>query len=258
MRVGVCGSVGLSGAIRDAGFDYLEGSVGEILKPLEGDAAFDAVRAQLDRQALPCEALNCMVPGTLPVVGSNADPAALDRYVSVMLRRAARVGVKVIVFGSGAARRFPADFDTRKAETQLLDFLHLLGDRAAAAGVTIAVEPLNTGETNVLNTAAESADWVRRANRPAVRLLVDAFHLMRENEPAAVIIREASLLAHMHVATRANRLGPGLEPCGDLDDFFAAVKASGYTGRMSVEGGLGSDPQATLPQICAFLRAALR
>ncbi len=258
MRIGVCGPMSLAGVIKHAGFDYFEGAVGAILKPLEDDAAFEAVLAELERQPLACEVLNCMVPGSLPVVGPNADFAALERYVSVMTRRAARAGVKVIVFGSGGARRFPEDFDTRKADAQLLDFLHLLGDRAAAAGVTIAVEPLNKGETNILNTAAESADWVRRAARPAVRLLVDAFHLMREEEPAAVIIREAPLLAHMHVATRTNRLAPGLEPCAELDDFFAAVKASGYSGRMSVEGGLGQDPQATLPQICAFLRDALK
>jgi len=258
IRIGVCGPLRLAGAIHKAGFDYFEGGVAEILCPLEGEAAFEARLAELKRQPLPCEALNCMLPGSIKVVGPDADPAVLDRYVSTLSRRAVRAGVKVVVFGSGGSRRIPEEFDLHRAEGQLLAFLRLLGDRAAGAGVVIALEPLNQGETNIFNTAAEGADWVRRAERPAVRLLVDAFHLMRENEPAAVIIREAPLLAHMHVATRANRFAPGLEPCSELDEFFAAVKASGYNGRMSVEGGLGEDPQASLPKVCAFLRNALR
>ncbi len=257
MRIGVCAPLTLAALIKDAGFDYFEASVGELLKPLEEDAAFEASLADLERVPLPCEAANCMMPGSLAVVGPTADLRVLERYVSTMTRRAARAGVKVLVFGSGSARRFPDDFDPRRAEAQLLAFLRLLGDHAAAAGVTIAIEPLHRGETNILNTAAEAATWVRRADRPALRLLVDAFHLMREEEPAAVIIREAPLLAHLHVATRINRMGPGLEPCSALDDFFAAVKASDYSGRMSVEGGLGPDPEAALPQVCAFIRRAM-
>lgn len=258
IRIGVCGPLKMAESIHKAGFDYFEGSVTEILCPLEEEAVFETRLSELQRQPIASEALNCMLPGSIKVVGPEVDNAVLDRYVSVLTRRAARAGVKVVVFGSGGSRRIPDDFELQRAEDQLLTFGQLLGDRAADAGVVIALEPLNRSETNIFNTAAEGADWVRRADRPALRLLIDAYHLMRENEPAAVIIREAPLLAHMHVATCANRLAPGLEPCNEIDDFFAAVKASGYSGRMSVEGGFGEDPQASLPQVCAFLRNALR
>lgn len=257
IRIGVCGPLRLTESIHKAGFDYFEGSVTEVLCPLEDEVTFEKVLVELKRQPLTCEALNGMIPRSMKIVGAEVDTAALDRYMATVPRRAARAGVNVIVFGAGGARYIPEDFDLHQAESQLLSFLRLAGDRAADAGVVIALEPLNKGETNVFNTAAEAAEWVRRADRPAIRLLVDAYHLMRENEPAAVIVREAPLLAHTHVATCANRLAPGLEPCVELDDFFAAIKASGYSGRMSVEGRLGEDPQASLPQICQFLRQAL-
>ncbi|NLL84109.1 MAG: sugar phosphate isomerase/epimerase [Lentisphaerae bacterium] len=257
VKLGVCGPIAMAETIKAAGFDYFEGGVSEVLCPLESDALFTERLAALQRLSIPCQALNGMVPGALKIVGPEVDTAALEHYVAVMTRRAAQAGIAVIVFGSGDARRIPDGFDREKAGDQLFWFMRLLGYYAAIAGVVIALEPLNKGETNIFNTAGEGGEWVKRVDRPGFRLLVDAYHLMREEEPAEIITNETPLIAHMHVATKMGRFAPGLEQCPELDSFYAAVKASGYSGRLSIEGNAGDNPALNLKNACALLRNAL-
>jgi sugar phosphate isomerase/epimerase len=102
--------------------------------------------------------------------------------------------------------------------------------------VTIAVEPLNRGETNVLNSVQEGLNYVKDVNHPAFRLLVDAYHWAKENEPTEDIVSAGDMLAHTHIATYAHRLSPGAEEC-NFAPFFAALKQAGYNLQISVESG---------------------
>jgi len=150
--------------------------------------------------------------------------------------RAERAGIRAIVFGSGGARRIPDGFDRAQAYNQLVTFGRMLAPTCADHGVTIAVEPLNRAETNVLNSVSEGLQYVKDVNHPAFRLLVDAYHWAKENEPPEDIITAGPWLAHAHIATYANRLPPGAEAC-DFGPFFAALKQAGYDQRISVEAG---------------------
>jgi sugar phosphate isomerase/epimerase len=241
MQFGVCGNPDVAGLAAQAGFDYFEWGVGPYLAPREAESAFEQSLAWVRAAALPCPAVNVFVPADLKITGPEADLEKLSAYVGTACRRAAQGGVRVIVFGSGGARRVPAGFDRAAAWQQLVDFCAVLGPAAAQHGVTAAVEPLNRAECNILTSAAECAQLVRQVNHPGVRLLVDAFHMLRDDDPFAAITANADLLAHVHVATRANRLAPGMEDCPELDGFFAALRASGYAGRVSIEAALPAD-----------------
>jgi sugar phosphate isomerase/epimerase len=105
---------------------------------------------------------------------------------------------------------------------------------SADHGVTIAVEPLNRGETNILNSVSEGLEYVKDVNHPAFRLLVDAYHWAKEKEPATDIITAGPWLAHAHISTYANRLPPGAEVC-DFAPFFAALKQGRYDLGLSIE-----------------------
>lgn len=253
MRYGVCCGPDGTEAARQAGYDYFEWSVPALLKPREGDEAFRQALAQARAAALPCEALNCLIPGDLKVTGPVVDRAALEAYMHTAMMRAGEAGVKVVVFGSGGARKVPDGFDPATAGQQLVWFLKMAGGHAAAAGVTIVIEPLNRAETNIINSVVEGVDIMRRVNHPAVRMLVDGFHLMREREPAETVVQHAGTFAHMHVATQANRCYPGYEPCSGLPVFLEAVRRSGYAGRMSIEASL-KDPKQDLSRALAVLR----
>jgi sugar phosphate isomerase/epimerase len=124
----------------------------------------------------------------------------------------------------------------------------MLAPVAAAHGVSVAVEPLNQAECNVLTSVGECARLVREVDHPAIRLLVDAFHLLKDHDSIEDVVVNRDILAHVHVATVPGRLAPGMEAC-DLAPFFDALVRSGYDRRISIE--------AILPEQWEDLRQSL-
>jgi len=107
---------------------------------------------------------------------------------------------------------------------------------AAKYGLTIAMEPLNTGETNILNTVTEGFQFVQAVEHPNVKLLADFFHMRKENEELSILSEVSSELVHLHIANGHDRTYP-LDSTEDLyEDFFNILRESGYKGRCSIEG----------------------
>ena len=227
-----------------AGFDYAEWSVGALLKPLEPRDAFLEALGQAQAAPLPYPVLNCFVPGELKITGPDADMARLRDYVETTFARAEEAGVEVIVFGSGGARGIPEGFDPDAAHEQLVQFCSMLSPIAQSHNVTVVVEPLNRGDCNVLTTVRECAGLVREVAHPHLRLLVDAYHMMLDDDPCEEVAANGDLLAHVHIATVPNRRPPGAESC-DLAPFFNALAEGGYDGRVSIEGKI-EDPDGDL------------
>ena len=255
MKLGVCGDMELAAVAARASFDYAEWSVPGLLKPLEPDAAFLASLEVLRAAALPYPVANCFVPAELKLTGPAVDPAALRAYVATTMERAERAGIRIIVFGSGNARRIPEGFDPRKAHDQLVAFCRDVAPVAHHHGVTVVVEHLNKTECNVLTTVDECARLVNEVAHPAIRLLVDTYHLMRDNDSYESIITHGHLLAHAHIATVPGRLAPGAEPC-DFSRFFAALAKANYTGRISIDATI-ADPHTALPAALSAMRQAM-
>jgi sugar phosphate isomerase/epimerase len=243
----------LAPAAAEAGFDFLEWTVGALLRPREDEDAFAAALASVKQAPLPCPIVNCFIPGNLKITGPAADLAALRAYATTAFRRAERAGVSVIVFGSGGARQVPPETPMARATDQVVEFCRMLGPLADAHGVTVAVEPLNRTECNILTTVAEAAAVVRAVGHPRVRLLVDAYHWGKDGDSLAGIGQNGDLLVHAHIATIAKRLCPGDEAC-DFGPFFAAMKQARYTGTLSVES-ICPNLVAHLPLAVQTLRA---
>ncbi len=255
MTFGVCGAPDCATAAQKAGFDYFEWSVQAFLQPRAEEARFREALEAVRSAPLPCPVCNCFLPGDLKVVGPAVDTAALEAYAVTACERAAIAGVDTIVFGSGGARAIPEGFDRSRAEAQILAFLELLAPVASRSGVCIVIEPLRFQECNILNTVAESARMTRAAGADSIRLLVDGYHWACNGESEADILAAAPLFRHMHVATQANRRTPGAEPCAALPRFLGAVRASGYAGRMSIEGRI-EQPADELPVALGLMREA--
>lgn len=248
MKFGVCCAPGSAAAAAKAGFDFIEGAVGGFLKPREPQAAFQAALDEVRAAPLPCPVVNCFVPGDLKITGPAVNLPALRDYVTTVFERAEQAGVEVIVFGSGGARAIPDGFAREAAREQLVAFGSMLAPLARDHGVTVVVEPLNRKECNVLNSVGECAALVRDVAHPGLRLLVDAYHFLRDNDSLDDLAAHGGLLAHVHIATVANRLAPGVEPC-DFGPFFRTLARTGYDGRISIE--------ASLPDLERNLAAAL-
>lgn len=252
MRFGVCGGMQIGTVAACAEYDYMEWSVSELLCPRGSEAAFQAKCEEIKASALPYEVANCFVPGELKITGPTVDAAALEAYVKIVMERARRFGLDRIVFGSGGARQIPEGFDRKRAYGQLVDFCCMVGPIAGAHGITVVVEPLSKADCNVLNTVDECAGLVNDVAHPAIRLLADTYHMMRDGDPIASIVKHGHLLCHVHIATVPNRYAPAAEPC-DLADFFDALATVRYDGRISIEAKIPK-PETELAAAIAMMR----
>ncbi len=125
--IGVCTSMKNSHKLKAAGFTYIEDAVGRLLMPLESEEKFEKKYAEFTKSALPVEACNGFIPGSLKSVGPDAAHDKILSYVETAFRRAKKIGVKMIAFGSSGSRGIPPGFDRAKAKAQFVELLRKMG-----------------------------------------------------------------------------------------------------------------------------------
>jgi len=169
------------------------------------------------------------------VTGPDVDHEVQKGYLVRLMSRAGLCGMKTVVFGSGAARKIPDGFSRDHAWKQIITFSKLAAEAAAPNGITVVAEPLNRGESNVLNCVDESARLVEAVAHPSFKLLVDSYHFWLEEDSLEDLKRLMPLIKHVHVADKVGRVFPGESGVADYLPFFAVIKASGYDGPISIE-----------------------
>lgn len=182
MRFGVCCGLDQAKAAIEAGADYVElGAVG-----------FKGLEANWDPTpylGLPVEATNLFFPGEIKLFGDDrTEREVWQSYVKRTLERAASIGVKLMVVGSGGSRKAPAPgMAVSQANREFVAIVGWIQSEAKQYGLTIAPESLNRTETNVGNDLGwmASALAVQGAGYTA-----DSFHVlyewdagMREGDP---------------------------------------------------------------------------
>lgn len=234
LMFGLCASPEKAEKLKAVGFSFIEGGVGSFLKPDTPDADYAPQLAKLRACALPIRSCNGFIPSKFKLTGPDlAHDAALD-YAAKACERADAIGIPFIVLGSGGARKIPDGFDHEKGNAQFIEFCKKLGDRIAKRNVTIVLEPLNKGETNLLNSVAEGVGFVDAIQSPRVQLLADFYHMMRENEGPESIRKAGARLRHCHIAELEKRMAPGTKG-EDFTGFLKALKDIGYVGGVSCE-----------------------
>jgi len=250
--IGVCTALNNHALLRQHGYAFVEETVPALLLPDQPDEKFRERLQVLRESSLPVPVCRIFLPGSLPCVGPNVKQDALLDYTGTVLRRAGEAGVTTIVFGSGGSRRVPDGFDAGRAREQLIDFLRQILPVAARHGVTLALEHLNRGETNMINRLAQAAEIVQTVDHPNLRMLVDIYHLLRENETPDEIVRAGRYIHHCHIAEPEKRKAPTTMK-DDFRPYFSALKKAGYRGRLSIEAGWGDLP-TELPLALSVLR----
>ncbi len=252
--IGYC--VGLKGleTAKAAGFDYVELGVTEIAAL--SDAEFEAALERVKQAGIPTPNANLFLPGSIRLTGPEAtDPEQQMAYVKKAFARLNRLGVKILCFGSGGARRVPEGFPKEEAFKQLVDFGKRIAPEARAQGITVVIEPLRRQETNIINTASEGLELVRAVADPNFELLVDFYHLASEKEDPAIILTAKDHIRHLHMANPQGRVFPLTWEEFDYAPFFANLRQIGYAGRISVEAS-SKDIPTEGPQAIALLRRA--
>jgi sugar phosphate isomerase/epimerase len=233
-QLGVCTSVSNWEAAKKAGCDFVEESVGKLLNPGGSDEDFAKAAAQFKSRGVPVLACNGFLPAELKLVGPSPRHDEVVEYATRVLQRAGQLGVRYIVLGSGGARRVPDGFDKSRAEEQFVAVTGRIGKAAEAAGVTVALESLNRGETNFGNTLRDCLRLVDAINSPRVRLVADLYHMLREDEGPEALAQAGAKVVHCHVAEKAQRTPPGTAG-DDFKPYLRALKKAGFRGGISLE-----------------------
>ncbi|MGA7149443.1 MAG: TIM barrel protein, partial [Microbacterium sp.] len=135
---------------------------GAIELPLENAGDWDAARARelLDDLSLAPVVVGAMGPGRSLVDRAGNVPATQE-YLRTCMAAALTVGASVVAgpfyAPTGVTWRM-TDEERAEVSAQLRRNLRPLVDEALAAGLTLAVEPLNRYETSVINTVEQGLD----------------------------------------------------------------------------------------------------
>ena len=235
MRIGVCSNYDRWGIVAAAGYDYVEGNFSKIAAA--SDEEFDEIKKALDASGLKMEATNGFFARDF-VLYSKDDFEAVKKnvreYCEIGFARGSALGQEVAVIGSSGARNIREGYTKEEAEAQFCEVLRICGEVGAKYGVTVTVEPLNTSETNFINTFADGLDIAKKTDHPNVKAMVDLYHHAVNGEPIETLDCTEGVLVHVHLA-RSDRETPLPEDASEIDPKIAYLRKVGYNNRISLE-----------------------
>lgn len=260
MKLGCCGGLESAQQMRDAGFDFIEVGVQAVLKGQTPSSEWDATAPDPAKLPLPIEAANGLLPGTLPVVGPARDLVALQDYMQRVAKRAQRLGIRRLVFGSGKARQRPAEVSPEEAMQHIIEFSAMAAQVCAHHDVILVVEHLNSGECNTVNRLDETRAICEAVNHPALQGLVDSYHYGLEKDTEQAVLDLGPMIRHVHVAEVDGRGQPGhpahADQAFDFAEFFCLLRKTGYNERISIEARWSGPIAEKGPAVVELLRKA--
>ena len=239
MRFGVCtGPENIETAAR-TGFDFIECMLYSI-EAME-EAEFQALAEKVPSLPIPIDRCNCFLPPWLKVTGPDTDEARQRAYLDKAFTRARKLGVEMVIFGSGGARQVPEGFPLDEAWRQLEAFTRMAGEYGEKYGIRIALEPLRAQECNFLHYVAEANVLCALVNHPYIGVMGDSFHMDCGGERLTSLKEAGEKLWHIHIShafpDRSGRDYPRPQDDGEYEALIEALKAMHFQGDVSVEGG---------------------
>jgi len=206
------------------------------------DAELRAMRRALDAQGLAATAVGFATAEANPLDADAAIRRAAIDHLARLAEKAALLGGHVLAGPIHSAYgRFTGAPPTADERARCIDVLRAAGERAAACGVRLAVEPLNRFECYFLNTAAACDALVRAVGHAAVCGVLDTHHAhIEENDVAAAIAASRGTLGHVQLSEN-HRGTPGTGQV-DFARVFAALRGIDYRGWLVVEAFSRQDP----------------
>lgn len=234
----------------ELGFDAIE-----LFHAAPDALAHDQLARCLDQHRLALAAVGTgagKVLHGLTLIDPDAQVRARARaFIAGMIDFAARFRAPAII---GSMQGFIADrVERRQALDWLAQALADLGAHARERGTFLLYEPLNRGETDVLNRLGDAVPLLEAIDGAPVRLLADLYHLhLEEPSPADALRAHAGHIGHVHFCD-SNRRPAG---CGSIDlaAVGKALREIDYQGFVSAEALPYPDPDAAAVQTMAMFR----
>jgi D-psicose/D-tagatose/L-ribulose 3-epimerase len=133
----------------------------------------------------------------------------------------------------GKRRKIP-DEQRRQEWDLAVQGLRTAGKMAADHGVTMAIEPLNRFETDLINTAAQVKQLIRDIDLPSVRIHLDTFHMHIEEQSVydAIVLAGDDLV---YVDTSESDRGTPGKGQVHWEEVARALRDIGYSGDCIIE-----------------------
>ncbi len=212
--------------------------------PLESVGDWDPARARdvLGDLGLGAIVVGAMGPGR-SLLAQAGDVEATQEYLRSCIVAAAILGSTVVAgpfyAPTGATWRMSVD-EREQVVRELRTNLEPVAAEAAAAGITLAVEPLNRYETSVLNTVEQSLDALAPLLGAGVGLALDTYHLnIEEKKPAEAIRAAGSAIAHVQVC--GSDRGAVGDDHTEWPEIIRALDDVGYRGPLGLESFTGDN-----------------
>jgi D-psicose/D-tagatose/L-ribulose 3-epimerase len=237
-------------ASAEAGYDLIE------IAPID-PTAFDA-----DMTATLVQEYGLQVSASL---GLSADTDVSSEDPDVVARGRERLGLALdvlrdsggsvlcgVLYSKLGKYAAPA---TERGRANSQEAIAWLADRAAASGITLALEFCNRYETNLLNTTQQTLDFIAAIDRPNVMAHLDTYHMNIEEHSFTEAVRAAASagrLGYVHVGeSHRGALGTGSIP---WPEFFGALTEVGYDGIVTFESFSSEVVHRTLSNDLAIWR----
>ena len=228
-----------------SGFRMIGESVGRMLSPSLTEDQFRENLQRIKRTRCKVVLCNIFFPGSIKIAGPDVNEARVLSYADTVFARAKKAGIGLIVLGSGAARRLPDNYDTVNAKKDFVVLCRKLSVVAAKYEIMIALESLQSAETNFLISLNSAAEIVRAVDHTNFRLNADIFHMLRQGESPQSIIDAADILVYCEIAEKQSRSLPGVMG-DDFKPWLRALRKANYKGHIFIEGN-SSDPGRDMP-----------
>jgi sugar phosphate isomerase/epimerase len=196
-----------------------------------------SVRGLAESAGLEIIGLHWLLAKTAGLHLTSPDAAVRQRtaeYLRELARFCGELGGKLMVFGSPQQRSLPEGVSRADGMRYAAEVLETTLPALDEAGVTIALEPLTTAETNFMTTAAEAVELAQMVDSPRIQLHLDCKAMSGETASIPELIhRHHDRMVHFH-ANDPNRQGPGFGAL-DFRPIFTALREVNYQGWVSVE-----------------------
>jgi D-psicose/D-tagatose/L-ribulose 3-epimerase len=214
------------------GFDSVEIAIED---PRHIDPA--VVKRELDKNGLVCGSVSACFGPDRDLRGSAKQQQATIKYMMGVLDEMVTLKSTTVigpVYSSvGRADAVPPK-EYRQQWRTVVKNLKPLCREAEQRGIQICVEPLNRFETDFINTCDQAMNLISDVGSPALKILLDTFHMNIEEKSSADAIRKAGpLLGHLH-ACGSDRGTPGGDHT-DWNSIAQALKDIGYKGDVVIE-----------------------
>ena len=235
MRFGCFGLAKDVEAIAEAGFDFIELNLREVISMSE--AEFETLCNRIKAAGLDADVISWILPAELDLTSEETHYEQWRDYIATGITRATALGAMIWPIGNGRGRSIkPENGPAEVQQQRMRNFFSQLAAQVQPAGIQILMEPLGPDYSNHLLTLEEAITFANSTNMDNVKSMCDLRHLTSAGVPLSEIEvwQEYIRHAHIDIPTGTRRRFPRRDDGYDYTDYFRIIQKIGVQ-RLSVE-----------------------